>query len=102
MVWHQYTVRLPDARDELLRWLQEREIEAAVYYPETVPAQPLYRELGYDEDGLPVARRLGREVLSLPVHPLLAESDLAQVVEAVNEWTEARERGSLERATRAQ
>lgn len=88
-VWHLYTVGVPDGRDDLLAWLRDHDIEAGVYYPETLPAQPLYRDLGYDDASFPVARRLAREVLSLPVHPLLSELDLAQIVEAVNAWTES-------------
>jgi len=87
IVWHQYTVRVPRRRDDLLRWLREREIEAAVYYPMVLPEQPLYSGLGYKADALPVASRLAREVLSLPVHPGLSQSDLDQIVEAVNAWT---------------
>jgi dTDP-4-amino-4,6-dideoxygalactose transaminase len=90
MVWHQYTVRVPEGRDDLLRWLRERDIEAAVYYPEVLSGQPLYRERGYQPDDCPVACRLAREVLSLPVHPALSQSDLDQVIEAVNVWTARR------------
>jgi dTDP-4-amino-4,6-dideoxygalactose transaminase len=87
MVWHQYTIRTP-GRDSLLRWLRERDIETAVYYPETLPDQPLYRDLGYDATSLPVATQLAREVLSLPVHPALSQEDLERIVEAVNGWSE--------------
>jgi perosamine synthetase len=87
-VWHQYTVRVPQGRDELARHLRERQIEAVVYYPRILPAQPLYRDLGYDEAAFPVARRLAAEVLSLPVHPGLSRDDLERIIEAVNQWTE--------------
>jgi perosamine synthetase len=87
MVWHQYTIRAI-ARDGLVRSLRERDIEAAVYYPETLPEQPLYRDLGYDTAELPVARQLAREVVSLPVHPALSQDDLERIVEAVNAWSE--------------
>jgi dTDP-4-amino-4,6-dideoxygalactose transaminase len=90
-VWHLYTVRVSEGRDELAAWLREREIEAGVYYPRTLPSQPLYRNLGYNDDALPVARRLAQEVLSLPVHPGLSESDLDQIVTAVNTWAESRQ-----------
>ena len=50
------------------------------YYPRTLPGQPLYRDLGYDESKYPVARRLACEVLSLPVHPGLSQSDLETIV----------------------
>ena len=91
-VWHLYTVRVPEGRDGLAAWLKERDIEAGVYYPQVLPAQPLYGELGYDAAYFPVASRLAREVLSLPVHPGLSDSDLEQIVAAVNEWAESRRR----------
>jgi dTDP-4-amino-4,6-dideoxygalactose transaminase len=95
MVWHQYTIRVPEGRDALVQWLRGREIEASVYYPEVVPAQPLYRDLGYDTAGLPVAQQLAREVVSLPVHPGLSDADLDQIVAAVNEWTAKQGTGTL-------
>jgi dTDP-4-amino-4,6-dideoxygalactose transaminase len=89
-VWHQYTLRVPNGRDELAGWLRERDIEAMVYYPHTLPSQPLYRGLGYDDAALPVARRLAAQVLSVPVHPGLSPEDLERIVEAVNGWAAQR------------
>jgi dTDP-4-amino-4,6-dideoxygalactose transaminase len=89
-VWHQYTVRVPEGRDELQAYLRSKDIEAVVYYPRVLPAQPLYRDLGFDENDYPMAQRLAAEVLSLPVHPGLSQSELDQIVEAVNAWTESR------------
>ncbi len=88
-VWHQYTVRVPHDRDSLAAWLRERGVETTVFYPTPIPAQPLYRKLGYAA-AFPVATRLSREVLSLPVHPGLSDGDLERIVEGVNAWTRAR------------
>ena len=71
-VYHQYTVRVPGQRDELLSHLREHGVGAVVYYPMPIHRQPVYRRLGYRDD-LPVAERLSTEVLSLPVHPSLTE-----------------------------
>jgi dTDP-4-amino-4,6-dideoxygalactose transaminase len=87
-VWHQYTVRVPQGRDELQAWLRERGVDSAVHYPHTLPGQALYRDLGYDESQYPVAKRLASEVLSLPVHPGLSQADLETIVSAVNAWAE--------------
>jgi perosamine synthetase len=87
-VWHQYTVRVPGGRDELQAWLRERGVESAVHYPHILPAQKLYRDLGYDEASVPIARRVASEVLSLPVHPGLSQADLETIVSAVNAWAE--------------
>jgi perosamine synthetase len=86
--WHQYSVRVPSGRDELRAHLHEAGIESVVYYPRTLPGQTLYRQLGYDEAAFPVARRLAREVLSLPVHSGLGSEDLQRIVEAVNAWAQ--------------
>jgi dTDP-4-amino-4,6-dideoxygalactose transaminase len=86
-VWHQYTVRVRQGRDALQAHLKEKGIGTAVYYPKTLPAQKLYRDLGYDEASFPVARQLANEVMSLPVHPGLSDADIQQIIAAVNEWT---------------
>lgn len=84
-VFHQYTIRVPDARrDEVLDGLRERGIGTAVYYPVPVHQQQFYRDMGYDLV-LPEAERAAREVLSLPVHPGLSRADLEAIVRAVNE-----------------
>jgi dTDP-4-amino-4,6-dideoxygalactose transaminase len=91
-VYHQYTVRVPSpdgsstARDALAAKLNAAGIEACVYYPTPVHRQPLYVGLGY-ADSLPVAERLCREVLSLPVHPALSPDDLQTIVSAFNDAT---------------
>lgn len=89
-VWHLYTVRVEDGREALAARLREQGIEAGIYYPTPLPDQPLYRRLGYDSARLPVARRLARQVLSLPVHPALSSADLEAIVAAVNSWVEDR------------
>ncbi|MDG4652695.1 DegT/DnrJ/EryC1/StrS family aminotransferase [Chryseobacterium arthrosphaerae] len=68
-VFHQYTLRVKNGkRNELQKYLAEKNIPSMVYYP-----LPLYRQeafLQYVEEGfsLPVTEQLCGEVLSLPVH----------------------------------
>ncbi|MDQ2714982.1 MAG: DegT/DnrJ/EryC1/StrS family aminotransferase [Chloroflexota bacterium] len=99
-VYHQYTIRVPEQRDEWMLKLRERGIATAVHYPLAVHQQPFYRELvgkiGFSsvpEGGnagrairdvcLPVTELAARQVLSLPVHPGLSEADLASVAQEV-------------------
>ncbi|WP_310391599.1 DegT/DnrJ/EryC1/StrS family aminotransferase [Hymenobacter sp.] len=72
-VFHQYTLTLeePGRRDDLQHFLQRCGVPTMVYYPLPVHAQPAYAYLGYRAGQFPVAERLCRSVLSLPVHPLL-------------------------------
>jgi dTDP-4-amino-4,6-dideoxygalactose transaminase len=78
-VYHQYTVR-SDERDALAATLDGAGIGTGIYYPIPIHEQPAYSGV---ERSLPVAERASEEVLSLPVHPNLSPSDLADIVNAV-------------------
>ncbi|CAM3548689.1 DegT/DnrJ/EryC1/StrS family aminotransferase [Nocardioides zeicaulis] len=83
-VYHQYTVRVPEDRDEVVRRLREEfQVGSGVYYP--IPNHRL-ESLSRFAPGLdlPETERAAAEVLSLPVHPSLSASDLERIVEAVN------------------
>jgi len=84
-VWHQYTVRVNSGRkrDDAIRQLNEAGIDVGVYYPVPVHKQ---RSLAgvIEEVPMPVAERMATEVLSLPVHPLLSEEELATIATEVN------------------
>jgi UDP-2-acetamido-2-deoxy-ribo-hexuluronate aminotransferase len=84
-VFHQYTITLEDAgrRDELRDFLSQRGVPTMIYYPLPGHLQPAYAYLGYAAGQFQVAERLCKSVLSLPVHPLLTETQQAYVVEAV-------------------
>jgi dTDP-4-amino-4,6-dideoxygalactose transaminase len=86
-VYHQYTVRVPNGmRDALRTYLQENGIGSEVYYPVPVHKQSFYAgELGY-HGSYPEAERAASEVLSLPVHPALNQTDLDMIVTRVNEF----------------
>lgn len=87
-VFHQYTVRVSGDRQALQDHLREQGIGTAIHYPHPIHHQPFYRSLGYD-DVLPEAEAASREVLSLPVHPALSQSDLDRIVGAVNGFARA-------------
>lgn len=84
--FHQYTVRTPPgrSRDELVRALNARGIEARVYYPTPIHRQAVMQRLGLGDASLPVTEELCRTVFSLPVHSQLTTSELAFVADEVN------------------
>ena len=89
-VWHQYTIRVTDdcsiSRDELVTRLGEKGIGAGIYYPRLLSDYGAYSENARVRvEDVPVARRIAGEVLSLPVHPHLSESNLAQIIESVRD-----------------
>ena len=78
-VYHQYTVRSDD-RDGLAAHLESRGVGSKVYYPRAIHEQPVYRDL---EASAPVAERLADQVLSVPAHPGVSESDIETIAEAI-------------------
>jgi dTDP-4-amino-4,6-dideoxygalactose transaminase len=81
-VFHQYTLRIEGAgrRDALQQHLKQHGVPSAVYYPLPVHQQPAYEYLGYRAGQFPVAERLCRQVLSLPVHPGLTVAQQEYIV----------------------
>jgi dTDP-4-amino-4,6-dideoxygalactose transaminase len=99
-VYHQYTIRVPEQRDEWAKRLRDRGIGTAVHYPLAVHQQPLYREYidtskflsvpgaasaerTASDVGLPVTELAAKQVLSLPVHPALSMEELSTVAREV-------------------
>jgi dTDP-4-amino-4,6-dideoxygalactose transaminase len=84
-VFHQYTIRAP-RRDELQKFLNERKIGNAIYYPVPLHLQPIYARLVLARGSFPDAERAADEVLSLPMFPELHERQVQSVVEAITEF----------------
>ncbi len=84
-VWHQYTIRVDGGRDRdaAVKKLAEGGVGTGIFYP--VPAhQQSYIVEMLGSVHLPVAEKLAKEVISLPVHPQLSQADLETIVAEVN------------------
>lgn len=82
-VYHQYTVRITPqfgrTRDEVADLLKAEGVATGIYYPVPAHLQASIQSLGLKGGRLPVAEQMATEVLSLPVHPSLADGDVAFV-----------------------
>jgi dTDP-4-amino-4,6-dideoxygalactose transaminase len=81
-VYHQFVIRAP-RRDALRAHLAAAGIGTEIYYPEPLHLQPCFAELGVRAGALPIAERACRDVLALPIHPVLAADAQAFVVEQI-------------------
>ena len=81
-VFHQYTIRT-EKRDQLKEFLFDRKINTGIYYPSLLfnyPSMEAYKS------SCPNAEILIKEVLSLPVHPALSDSDVFEVISSIKEF----------------
>jgi perosamine synthetase len=87
-VWHQYTVRITQAahhtRDDVMKLLQERGVGCGVYYPFAAYDYDCFRshpQIRWQH--CPQAESAAAEVLSIPVHQHLSDTDLDVIVETL-------------------
>lgn len=82
-VYHQYTVRvLHNKRDELKERLKREGISSAIYYP--LPLHKMKVFYGRCKTGdLVEAQKAVREILSLPIEPLLTEEEISYVCKTI-------------------
>jgi UDP-2-acetamido-2-deoxy-ribo-hexuluronate aminotransferase len=86
-VYAQYTVRVAE-RDALAQHMRERGIPTAVHYPLPLHQQPAFASACAGQT-FPVAERLAREVISLPMHADLEETTQQRVASALREFAPA-------------
>jgi dTDP-4-amino-4,6-dideoxygalactose transaminase len=58
--------------------MAERGIGIGVHYP-SIPSLKYYRDKGYRDQDTPVAARVGRETVTLPLFPAMRDEDVARV-----------------------
>ena len=80
--WAQYSIRVPD-RQTLRASLAAADIPTAVFYPIPVHLQRAFSYLGYEVGSMPVAEEVARDIVSLPMHPYLAEETQDRIIEEV-------------------
>ena len=72
--------------DDLADHLRASGIDTGRHYPVPVHLTPAYAHLGHREGSFPVAERLARRCLSLPLFPGITEAELEAVVDAVGAY----------------
>ncbi|MDR2427114.1 MAG: DegT/DnrJ/EryC1/StrS family aminotransferase [Endomicrobium sp.] len=83
-VFHQYTVRIKAGeRNKFMNYLKENGIGCGIYYDTVLYRQPYYKKLGYKAGLCPQAEKATKEVVSLPVHPSLSDSDIDKIIKVI-------------------
>lgn len=78
--WAQYTIQTPN-RDELQARLKAAGVPSMVYYPHTMSRQTAFSHLG--QAPCPMADKLSRTVLSLPIHPYMTDEEIETVASLI-------------------
>lgn len=81
--WHMFQVVLPleelDCdRAQVMSELKELGIGTGVHYP-AITGFTLYQNQGYKTNDTPIAERIGRSILTLPLFPDMADTDIDRI-----------------------
>ena len=81
--WHMFQVLLPLEqlncdRSQVMTELKDLGIGTGVHYP-AITGFTLYKNQGYKTSDTPIADRIGRSILTLPLFPGMADEDIGRV-----------------------
>ena len=82
-VWHLFVVRT-SKRDELIEFLNDREIGTTIHYPIPVHEQVAYEGLTHEK--YPLAEQIAKEIVSIPMFYGISEEQIEYVIKALNEF----------------
>ncbi|WP_407500068.1 DegT/DnrJ/EryC1/StrS family aminotransferase [Elizabethkingia anophelis] len=82
-VWHVYVIRCEE-RDRLQKYLTQNGIQTIIHYPIPPHMQKAYMEL--NNLTFPISEQIHREVLSLPISPVISEQEIDRIIELLNQF----------------
>jgi dTDP-4-amino-4,6-dideoxygalactose transaminase len=81
-VWHLFVIRCKD-REQHQNNLTEKGVQTLIHYPTPPHKQKAYSD--FNGMSLPVTEKIHRQVLSLPISPVLTRDEARQVVQSINQ-----------------
>lgn len=82
-VWHLFVIKT-SKRKKLATYLANNGVQTLIHYPTAPHKQGAYKE--WVNKSYPVSEKLHSQVLSLPISPVLTQSDVQTVIKLINEF----------------
>lgn len=83
--YYQYTVLVPESRDDAVGFLRRSGVDARSYYSSPLHLQPALAYLGYRLGQLPEAENHAVQAISLPCHPRIDTSQQEYVADLLDQ-----------------
>lgn len=84
-VWHIFGIRCK-RRNELEKFLNDKEINTNKHYPIPMHMQECYKELGIKKGELPIAEEISATELSIPIYYGMTNEQIQYVVDVINDF----------------
>lgn len=83
-IFHLFVIRHPH-RAELQQYLFDNGIQTLIHYPIPPHKQLAYKQ--WNTNSYPITEKIHNEVLSLPISPIITDSDLDIIINVVNDFS---------------
>lgn len=80
-VWHLFVIRTQE-REKMQTYLTDNGIQTLIHYPIPPHRQGAYKEMNHLS--FPITEKIHNEVLSLPISPVMTDSDVEIVIDIIN------------------
>lgn len=84
-VWHVFAVRM-DNRQEFETYLKKNGIETNIHYPTPIHLQGAYAGLGLGEGDLPLAEKIAKTEISLPMYYGMTDQQIESIINVINKF----------------
>lgn len=75
-----------ERRDELIKFLISKGIEAKVHYPIPIHLQRAAKDLGYKRGDFPLCERQADEIVTLPAHQHINDEQIDYIISAIRDF----------------
>ena len=82
-IWHQFVIKTP-YRDELMDYLNDRNIGTIIHYPIPPHLSEAYSYLNVKKGELPITEEYANSVLSIPLYNGMTKEEQDYVIDAIN------------------
>jgi UDP-2-acetamido-2-deoxy-ribo-hexuluronate aminotransferase len=81
-VYHLYSIR-SESRDKIKEILAKQGFPSVVYYPISMHLQKAIANLGFKKGDLPIAEKVSREILALPIYPEIPDEEVFEISQII-------------------
>lgn len=84
-IWHQFVIKT-ERRNELIEYLDKKEIGTIIHYPIPPHLSEAYKYLKIEKGSLPITEKYANTVLSIPLYNGMTEQEQGFVIDAINHF----------------
>lgn len=84
-IWHQFVIQ-SEYRDEIIKYLEDKNIGTIIHYPIPPHLSEAYRYLEIKEGTLPITEKYANSVLSIPLYNGMTRDEQDYVIKKLNDF----------------